>query len=140
MVALAKPLPPPQLPIAGQFAPNQPYAEWFFALDKCVRAMLAPLPNVQTANYILSLDDAFGTVEMNLAGANTLTVPLNNAVPFPIGTRIVVTQAGAGATTITPAVGVTVRSRPGLVTNGQWAVAQLYKRGADEWVASGDLV
>jgi hypothetical protein len=40
---------------------------------------------------------------------------------------------------LTPGAGVTIRSRIGLNLAGQYAVAYLYKRGTNEWVASGDL-
>jgi hypothetical protein len=134
-----KPLPPPQQPIAAGIPPTQPYAEYFQALDKTVRGILASPPNTQTVNYVLALQDADGVVETNQAGANTVTVPLNNAVPFQIGTRIQVRQMGAGATTLVAAVGVTIRNRLGLVSGGQYAVFYLDKRATDEWVASGDL-
>jgi len=101
--------------------------------------MLASPPNVQAASYVLALSDGFGIVETNVAGANNLTVPLNGAIPFLIGTRITVAQIGAGTTTLVAAAGVTIRSRLGLVSAGQYAVFYLYKRGTDEWVASGDL-
>ena len=134
-----KPLPPPQQPIAAGLPPTQPYAEYLQSLDRTVRGILASPPNTQTANYVLALNDAAGVVETNEAGANTVTVPLNNAVPFPIGTRIQINQIGAGATTLVAAAGVALRHRLSLVSLGQYAVIHLYKRGADEWVASGDL-
>lgn len=135
-----RPLPPPQFPIAGGQTPSREYALYFQSLDDTVRAILSSPPNVQTASYVLAQTDTFGIVEMNVAGANNLTVPLNNSVPLPIGTRVEVVQIGAGTTTLVAAVGVTIRSRPGLVSAGQYAVMALYKRGTDEWVASGDLV
>lgn len=139
MLLSRKPLPPPGQPIAGSLAPNLPYALYLQWLDAQLNALLAFAPNTQTTNYTLQLIDGDGIVEMNLAGANTLTVPPNSSVSFPIGVRVKVVQVGAGATTLTAGLGVTVRSRPSLVLKGQWAVAELYKRGTDEWVASGDL-
>lgn len=96
--------------------------------------------NTQTANYTLVLADAGRTVEMDLAGANTLTIPPNSSVAFPVGTIVNFTQKGAGQTTITPGSGVTLRSRAGLKTAGQWAMGTLYKRATDEWVVGGDVV
>lgn len=90
--------------------------------------------NTQTgASYTLALTDTDGIVEMNNAGANTLTVPLNATVAFNIGDKISVVQAGAGVTTIAGAVGVTIRN-VGAISGGQWKSALLYKRGTDEWV------
>ena len=134
-----RPLPPPDQPVAGSAPPSFPYAQYWQQLDIFVRSILASVPNQQTANYVLQAGDQAGIVEMNAGGANTLTVPLNATVPFPIGTTIEVSQIGAGATTIAAAAGVTIHNRSGLNLAGQFAVAFLYKRGTDEWVAYGDL-
>lgn len=75
---------------------------------------------------------------MNSGSAQTLT--LEGSGYWVPGTVVTVIQEGAGATTITPATGVTVNtSLGGLKTQGQWTVAQLIKRGADLWVAVGGL-
>lgn len=88
--------------------------------------------NTQTTNYTLALFDQDGRVEMNLAGANTLTVPTNATVAFPIGTEVRIVQIGAGATTISGAGGVTVDNAG--VVGGQWKSVMLYKRATNEWV------
>lgn len=95
--------------------------------------------NTQTDSYTLVLADKGYTVEMNKGSANALTVPPNASVVFPVKSVIWIVQVGAGQTTITAGSGVTVRSRIGLKLAGQWAVARIYKRGTNEWVASGDL-
>jgi hypothetical protein len=95
--------------------------------------------NTQTANYVLALTDAGACVEMNVAAANTLTVPLNATVAFPIGTVIEVCQFGAGQTTITAAGGVTIHNASSLTTRTQYSTVSLRKRGTDEWVLSGDV-
>jgi hypothetical protein len=95
--------------------------------------------NTQTgANYTAVLTDAGQTIEMNNAGANTFTIPLNATVAFAIGTYINLVQLGAGQTTITPTGGVTLRNRNGLKTAGQYALCTLYKRATDEWAVGGD--
>ena len=134
---IIKPLPIAQDPIAGGLPATQRFREWVQSIDKLLRN--PPLPSAQAASYVLALIDAGGIVEMNLAGANALTVPNNNTVQFPIGTRITVAQIGTGQTTLTQDAGVTIRSRIGLKLAGQYAVAALYKRDTNEWVASGDL-
>lgn len=97
--------------------------------------------NTQTASYVLALADGNSTiVELNVATANTLTVPPNSAAPFDIGTTIPVSAIGAGQTTITAGAGVTIRSAGGaLKLRVQYSGASLYKRAADEWVLTGDL-
>lgn len=136
-----KPLPPPGQPIAGGNAPTKPYADYWQILDQVVRGLLAAGINKQSgANYNLATSDAASIVEMTNASANTLTILNDNTVPFNVGTRIKIVQAGAGSTTITAGSGVTLRARLGAQLGGQWAVAEIYKRAANEWVAGGDLV
>lgn len=93
----------------------------------------------KTSSYTLVLSDVGKQIEMNVATANTITVPTNASVAYPVGTVIVVVQAGAGQTTITPAGGVTVNGTPGLKLRTQWSVATITKRGTDTWLAAGDL-
>lgn len=96
--------------------------------------------NVKTASYTLVLGDAQDAMEMNVATANTLTIPPNSSVAYPVGTSILVVQTGAGQTTITAGAGVTVNSYLGLKIIGQWAGCTLVKRATDSWVAVGGLV
>ena len=95
--------------------------------------------NAQTASYTLVAADRSKMVEMNVASANTLTVPLNSSVAFPVGTKIDILQVGAGQTTIAGAGGVTVNATPGLKLRAQWGSATLIKRATDTWVLVGDL-
>lgn len=94
----------------------------------------------KTASATLALGEAGCIIEMNVGTANTLTVPPNSSVAFPINTRIDISQYGAGVCTITAGAGVTIRSAGGkLKTGGQYSGATLYKRGTDEWVLMGDI-
>lgn len=96
--------------------------------------------NRQTASYTLVLTDADKMVEMNVAGANNLTVPANASVAFPTGTQILVSQYGAGQTTFVADVGVTIRSNSGnLKLSAQYTAATLVKIGANEWYLFGSL-
>jgi hypothetical protein len=95
---------------------------------------------VASAAYTLVLADAAEIVEMDFATANTLTVPPNDTVAFPIGTSIDITQYGAGQTTITAGAGVTVRSANSETKlTSQYSGATIYKRGTNEWMLFGDL-
>lgn len=95
--------------------------------------------NIQTvAAYTLVLADASKVVEMDNAAANTVTVPTNATVAFPVGTLIEVFQMGAGSTSIAAATGVVVHNAGAL--RAQYSSASLRKRAIDEWVASGDIV
>ena len=96
--------------------------------------------DTKTDSYTLLLADAGETLEMNSASANTVTIPLNSSVAFPIGTTLDIIQYGAGQTTIVATGGVTLRSKgAALKLTGQYSGATLYKRGTDEWVIIGDL-
>ncbi len=95
--------------------------------------------NEETATYTLVLADDGKVVEMNVASANILTIPLNSSVAFPTGTQILVIQTGAGQTTITPDAGVTVNATPGTKLRAQYSGATLIKRATNTWIAIGDL-
>jgi hypothetical protein len=95
--------------------------------------------NRQTASYILVLSDWGKIVEMNVASANTLTIPTNASVAFPIGTEIQVLQYNDGQTTIA-GPGVTLRSKSGqLKIANKWTGVTLVKVGTDEWYVIGNL-
>lgn len=107
-------------------------------------AAVGPAPatvatSVKTANYTLTFADINTAVEMNVAGANVLTVPPNSTAPFPLGAVVTVTQYGAGQTTITPGAGVTLRSSSALTTRAQYSTVSLRQRALNEWVVAGDL-
>ena len=90
--------------------------------------------------YTLALTDDGKVVEMNNASANTLTVPPNSSVAFPVGSQILVLQTGAGQTTVAAGAGVTINSKDGnLKLSAQWCAATLIKRATDVWVVVGDL-
>jgi hypothetical protein len=93
------------------------------------------------STYTLSLVDAGKTIVTSSASANTVTVPPDSQANFRPGTVMLVEQHGAGTTTLTAGVGVTIHSRGAqLALNGQYAVASLRKTGTNEWLAAGDLV
>ena len=96
--------------------------------------------NVQTGtSYTLLIGDAFKMVCMDNAAANTLTVPPNSTVAFPVGTRIDLSQDGAGQTTIAAGTGVTIRTPETLKLRKQRAKATLIKRATDTWDLEGNL-
>jgi len=112
-------------------------------LNGTVTGLALSTTNPQTASYTFVLADGaipFVTVAMNVATPNTLTIPPNATVAFPIGTILAAEQWGAGVTTWTAGAGVTIRSRGNLVAMaGQWAAASARKTATDTWLLSGDL-
>lgn len=109
----------------GTFAAPTASASW---------SSVVPSLSTQTSNYTLVLADKDKIIEMNLAGANTTTVPPNSSVAFAIGTQITVVQYGAGLTTIVQGAGVSINTSSGSLTSpGQNAPMVLEKRATDEW-------
>ena len=91
----------------------------------------------KTNDYTLVAADNGQVVEMNKATANTLTVP--NSV-FTAGQQVLITQYGAGQTTIAAGAGVTLRSSGGkLKLTNQYATATLIFISASEAYVSGNL-
>ena len=96
--------------------------------------------NRQTASYTLVLGDADKLVEIDDASANNLTIPPNADVEFPIGTQILVSQYGAGQTTLVAGSDVTLRSDLGkLKISSQYSGATLIKIATNEWYVFGSL-
>jgi hypothetical protein len=90
-------------------------------------------------NYTLSLGDGF--VRRSNATACNCTIPTNAAVPFPVGTELVVEQSGVGALTILAAGGVTLNipaSRNATLAE-QYSQVALKKVASDTWELLGDL-
>lgn len=100
-----------------------------------LKANKATAYNTQTGSYTLVLSDAdTKVIEMNVAGANTLTFPLNSSVAFSIGTIINVKNLGAGSCTLTPIGGVILTPSSGstlVIPQGYWATA--VKSATNTW-------
>ena len=94
----------------------------------------------KTDSYTLSaLTERDSLIEMGKATAQTVTIPTNASVAYPVGTSIDILQTGAGQVTIAGAGGVKVNSTPGLKLRTQWSSATLFKRAENTWVVFGDL-
>lgn len=92
------------------------------------------------ATYTFALTDQDTFVQFNRATAQTVTIPTNASVAFPIGTEIDVIQIGAGQVTFAAAGGVTLNSFGGLLSlSGQWSAATLKKVDTDTWDLVGNL-
>lgn len=87
--------------------------------------------------YTLVATDAGKTVETNFTVNNTVIIPPNSSVPFPIGTFVYVRQYGTGVTTLVNGTGVLLRAATSLNTPGQYSTIRVEKRAADEWVFIG---
>jgi hypothetical protein len=102
---------------------------------------LAVLNSSVTTSYSLALTDNGKIIEVNAAAQVSITIPTDASVAFPVGTQIMLVQYGVGQISLAPASGVTVRSKGGrLRTDTQYSAVSLYKRAANDWVATGDLI
>jgi hypothetical protein len=100
--------------------------------------------NAQTASYTFVLADGNNTlVTIANASANTVTIPPNSSVAFPIGTVLNFAQTGAGQTTITQGSGVTITSTGATAsapkTRVQYSAASAIQTSTNNWLVIGDL-
>lgn len=79
-------------------------------------------------------------IEMNVATANTLTIPIASTSFLPVGAKIDVTQYGAGQTQIVAASGVTLYSAGGATKlRLQYSGATLVQADLNVWYLFGDI-
>jgi len=99
--------------------------------------------NIQTGtDYTLALSDYVNgvVVEMDNASANTVTIPLNSSVAFPIGAVIAIRQLGAGITSIVGEVGVTILNPHGSTSiAAQYGSATINQHDTDIWILEGNI-
>jgi hypothetical protein len=76
--------------------------------------------------------------ESNNTSANSITIPPNSSVAFPIGCQIQIVCMG-GEITMVAGSGVTLRYTPGLKLRAQFSNCTCIKIATDEWVLVGDL-
>lgn len=104
------------------------------------RVLLPAASSSITAAFTLDLVNLSQTNILSSASAMNVTVPPTSSVSWPIGATIAFITIGAGQITIVAGAGVTVTSRNGLKSAGQYAVFFLYRRTGEIWVAWGDLI
>jgi hypothetical protein len=96
-----------------------------------------------TSNYTLALTDSNDFIPLNSSAPFTITVPADNTVNFPVGTRIDMVQLGAGQVTVAGqtngAQTSLVRSTPGAKFRAQYSGATLVKISTNLWSLVGDL-
>ncbi len=94
----------------------------------------------KTASYTLSAEsERDSLIEVSSESGTTITIPLNSAVAYPVGTTLDILQTNTGQVTIAGDAGVTVNATPGLKLRTRWSSATLFKRAENSWVAFGDL-
>lgn len=99
-----------------------------------------PISNVTGTSYTLLSVDAGKELVFSNASSVTLTVPAESTTNFTIGQTFVLFQKGDGQITVSPAAGVTVRSKSDYVkTASKYSEIRLIKIASDEWALTGDL-
>ena len=95
----------------------------------------------KSASYTLALTDKNKFIKMSITStANTVTVPTNASVAFPIGSQIHIIQYGTGKTQVIPVSGtVTIYATPGAYLRTQYSSATLLKCDTNIWMLMGDL-
>jgi hypothetical protein len=84
--------------------------------------------------YTFALTDQQNYIRFSNAGAQTVTIPTNASVPFPIGAEINGIQAGAGQVTFSPAGGVTVNAKGAVLSiSGQYGGFSLKQYATNSW-------
>jgi hypothetical protein len=108
-------------------------------VDASVTAVkVAPVEfNTQGASYTVTASDANKVILMNVAAANTVTLP----VGLPVGTQVTVIQIGAGQTTFAASGGAAVRTTDNFTKlYKQWSAATALYVSVNNWVVAGDLI
>lgn len=118
---------------------DRTYAE-LDAAGKVTPAQVSSAAISYQGNRTLVLSDAGRLILMVGADAQTVTIPTDTAVAFPVGTEIEVVRWGAGSVTFAPATGVVIASLDNALSiAGQFGVAALKKLDASTWFIAGAL-
>lgn len=92
------------------------------------------------ASYTIALSDAGRTITFDSGSDLSVTVPANSTTAILVGTRFDVLRLGTGELSITPEVGVTIRSKDSnLRIAAQYSGATLLKLDTNTWALVGDL-
>jgi hypothetical protein len=83
--------------------------------------------------YTLGIADGGHDLRFNNSVAIALSIPLNTSIPFPVGTWLLFSQAGAGAVTVTGVSGVTLLSPNGAATTAIGDLRGLEQVAIDAW-------
>jgi hypothetical protein len=95
--------------------------------------------NSNTADYTLVLADRGKSILMN-GTSLTLTIPANSAVPFPVGTVIIVVNVNSSALSVaitTDTLTLANSTTTGTRTLAQNGLATCVKIGGTSWLISG---
>ena len=96
--------------------------------------------NAQTGtSYTPLLGDANFLITSSNASAQTITIPPNSSVAFPIGTPIYLQQLGAGIASFAAGSGVTINTPSTLACRVQYSTIGVVKTATNTWQSFGDM-
>jgi len=96
--------------------------------------------NAQTGTtYTLALADAGKIVTSSHTDPQTITIPPNSSIAYPVGTQIEIYQLNTGATSVTAGSGVTLNgvSTGTGALNAQYSAVSCFKIATDTWLMAG---
>lgn len=98
----------------------------------------------KTSSFTLAIADSGKTLDVNSSSTITVTVPLESAVNFPIGTQMAFIQAGAGQVAFVPGTDGTntvslLSKNSNRKISARYSQAILIKKAANTWYLMGDL-
>jgi hypothetical protein len=87
--------------------------------------------STQGSSYTIALADRNRVVAFNGASAQTVTIPNESSVDFPIGSVVYIARVGTGSLTLAAAAGVTVSKTGTFALNEEITVR---KRASNSWI------
>jgi hypothetical protein len=87
--------------------------------------------NIKTASHTLELADRDRVVAFNGTSAQTVTVPLNSAVAFPVGSVVYINKVNTGSLALAAEGGVTLTKTGTFAANEELYIR---KRSTDAWI------
>lgn len=112
--------------------------EYPSTVDSVYFDITSPRVKIKTSSYTLTVTDVSYMFLMNSPTPISLIVP-TNAVPLPVGTTVVVSQMGVGATSISWEAGVTVNTPAGYIIGARYGKVSVTKVAANTWEVEGNL-
>ena len=102
-------------------------------------ATVSGFVNDAAASHVCTLTDAGKVIRMTSGSANTVTIPSDTTVAYPLYTILGARQVGAGTTTIVAAGGVTINRPDSLQLREQHSECGLRKIAINTWDLAGDM-
>jgi ABC-type hemin transport system ATPase subunit len=100
--------------------------------------------NTQTGTlYTFALVDQDSLITISNSATQTVVIPQNSSVAFPVGAAVNIVRAGTGPVQITQGSGTTIRSTGATATGpylrAQYSAASALYEGTNVWYVIGDI-